>query len=229
MDRDGRSALSSFQRVQEFLAQHPLSDSPATLGAQATELDDVIARLSSDSLDQEAGGRFVRAHSESQRKLRGTLYTDHMQPISRVAREVFGASGMDKAFRLPSPGAANQKLLASAGAMAEVAEQEKDALLKHGLPQDFIEQLKSAASSLADARSAKVQSARRRTTATAALDDQVKRGRKAVRLLDAVLRPRLAKDPELLAAWRSAKRVPPSGGSVTPASVAQAVQAVQAA
>jgi hypothetical protein len=217
MDRIGRSALSSFQRVQEFLAQHPLSDAPATLGAQATELNDVIARLSSDSLDQEAGGRFVRAHSESQRKLRSALYTDHMQPISRVAREVFGASGMDKAFRLPNPGAANQTLIASAGAMAEVAEKEKDALLKHGLPQDFIEQLKSAASSLADARSAKVQSARRRTTATAALDDQVKRGRKAVRLLDAVLKPRLAKDPELLAAWRSAKRVPPQAVSATAA------------
>jgi hypothetical protein len=223
--------LSSFQRVQEFLAQHPLSDAPATLGSQATELNDVIERLSSDSLNQEAGGRYVRAHSESQRKLRSTLYTDHMHPVSRVAREVFGASGMDKAFRMPNPDAANQKLLASAGAMAEVAEKEKDALLKHGLPQDFIEQLRSAASSLADARNAKVQSTRRRVTATAALDDQVKRGKKAVRLLNAILQPRLARDPELLAAWRSAKRVPPQAVSATPAiapaaPVAPAVQVV---
>ena len=213
MDKVVRNAIDSFGRVQDFLAQHPLSDAPATLGAQATELDDVMARLSSDSLDQEAGDRFVRAHSESQRKLRSTLYTDHMHPISRVAREVFGTTGMDKAFRMPRPGAANQKLIASAGAMAEVAEKDKDVLLKHGLPQDFIEQLKSAASSLADARNAKVESARRRITATAALEDQVKRGKKAVRLLNAILQPRLAKDPELLAAWRSAKRVPPSGGA----------------
>ena len=223
MERVVRNAVNTFERVHEFLAQHPWSDAPATLGAQATELDDVIAHVSLDSLDQEAGVRLVRAHAKSQRNLRNTLYTDHMHPISRVAREVFGVTGMDKAFRMPKPGAANQTLIASAGAMAEVAEKEKDVLLKHGLPEDFIEQLKAAATSLADARSAKVQSARRRTTATAALDDQVKRGKKAVRLLDAILQPRLAKDPELLAAWESAKHVPPQAVSATPA-IAPAVQ-----
>jgi hypothetical protein len=40
---------------------------------------------------------------------------------------------------------------------------------------------------------------------------------KAVRLLDAILETRLAKDPELLAAWRSAKRVPPQAVSATQA------------
>src|SRR5439155_22709978 len=134
MDRVVRAAVSSFERVHEFLTQHPLSDAPATFGVQSTELDDVIARLSGDSLDQEAGSRFVRAHTESQRKLRSTLYNGHMHPLSRVARDVFGVSGMDKAFRMPKTGAANQTLLASAGAMAEVAEKEKDELLKHGLP-----------------------------------------------------------------------------------------------
>ena len=101
MDKGGRSTVSSFQRVKEFLTQHPLSDAPATLGPQALELNDVIDRLSTDSVDQEAGTRYVRAHVESQRKLRRTLYTEHMHPISRVAREVFGATGMDKAFRMP--------------------------------------------------------------------------------------------------------------------------------
>jgi hypothetical protein len=210
MDRVARSALSSFQRVQEFLAQLPVAEAPATLGAQATELDDVIARLSSNSVDQEAGRRFVRVHSESQRKLSRVLYADHMQPISRVAREVFGASGMDRAFQLPAKTTANQTLLAAAGAMAEAAEKEKDVFVKHGLPQDFIERLKACAAALDTARNAKVESGRRRVTATAAVSDQLKRGRKAVRLLNAILQPRLAKDPELLAAWRSAKRVRPT-------------------
>jgi hypothetical protein len=35
-------------------------------------------------------------------------------------------------------------------------------------------------------------------------------GRKAVRLLNTILQPRLAKDPERVAAWRSAKRVRPT-------------------
>src|SRR5262245_59398692 len=113
MNRGGRSALSSFQRVQEFLAQHPMSQAPAALGAQAAELGEVIARLSSDAVDQEAGSRFARAHTKSQRALRTTLYKDHMQPISRVARDVFGASGMDRAFLLPRNARVNQKILAA--------------------------------------------------------------------------------------------------------------------
>ena len=226
MNRTERSTLSSFLRVQEFLAQNPVAEAPATLGTQASALNDVIARLSNDTVDQEAGGRFTRVHTESQRTLRAQLYTDHMQPIARVAREVFGASGMDRAFRLPKLTTVNQTLLAAAGAMAEAAGKARDVFVQHGLSQDFIEQLRASATALETARTAKTESARRRVTATAAVKDQVKQGRKAVRLLDAILKPRLAKDPELLAAWSSAKRVRPttvaSDSAASPPSIVKA-------
>ena len=157
--------------------------------------------------------------------LREALYTDHLLPISRVAREVFGVTGMDRAFRMPTNTKVNQTLLAAAGAMAEAAEKQKDVFVKHGLPQDFIERFVASASSLAQATNAKTESGRRQVTATAALKDQLKRGRKAVRLLNAVLQPRLAKDPELLAAWRSAKKVrtiTPPAEETSPVDVTQA-------
>src|SRR5688572_21206588 len=94
--------------------------------------------------------------------------------------------------------------------MAEAAEKEREVFVKHGLSPDFIEKLKAGAAALDLARNAKTDSGRRRVTATAAVTEQLKRGRKAVRLLNAILQPRLAKDPELLAAWRSAKRGPPA-------------------
>jgi hypothetical protein len=133
-----------------------------------------------------------------------------MQPISRIAREVFGITGMDRAFVMPKGTNASQTLLAAAGAMAQAAEKHKDVFIKHGLSQQFVEQLRAAAQALSDARTARTESARRRVTATAAVKDQVKRGRKAVRLLNAILQPRLSNDPELLAAWKSAKHVPPT-------------------
>ena len=52
------------------------------------------------------------------------------------------------------------------------------------------------------------------TIATASTKELVKRGRRAVRLLDAILRPRLAKDPELLQGWDSARRIKEVGGGV---------------
>jgi hypothetical protein len=152
-----------------------------------------------------------------------------MQPISRVAREVFGASGMDRAFRMPATTTANQTVLAAAGAMAEAAQKEKDVFVRHGLPQDFIERLKACAAQLDGARNAKVESGRRRVTATASVGEQLKRGRKAVRLLNAILQPRLAKDPELLAAWRSAKRVRPTTGVSASDGTASAPSAERAA
>lgn len=209
MRRSDRSTLDTFQRVKEFLTQHPLADAPEALGAQAAELDDVIQRLSSEVVGQDAGARFTRAHIERERNLVETLYADHMQPISRVARDVFGRSGMDKAFRMPKSTVV-VPLVAAARAMAQASAQEKEVLLRHGLPQDFIEQLKSAVLELEQTRTAKTRSARDRTTATASVQDQVKRGRKAVRLLDAVLLPRLKKDPQSLAAWKSARRVRPT-------------------
>ncbi len=224
MDRGGRSTLSSFQRVQEFLTQNTLADAPAGMGAQAAELGDVIARLTSESVGQEAGSRFVRVHAESQRTLREALLKEHMQPVSRVAREVFGATGMDKAFHMPRLVKANQPVLAAAGAMAEAAEKSKEVFLTHGLGPDFIEQLKSAAQALDTARNARAESARRRVTATAAVQDQLKRGRRAVRLLLAILAPRLAKDPELNAAWESAKRARSSGVGAVVADAAVEVQ-----
>lgn len=213
MQRYDRSTLDTLQRVKEFLSQHPLADEPDTLGAQAAELDDVLQRLSSEVVAQDAAIRYTRVHTEQERILAVTLYADHMQPISRIARDAFGQSGMDKAFRLPRI-KVTVTLVAAARAMAEAAEKEKDVFLRHGRAQDFIEQLKAAASALEEKRTAKTESSRHRTTATASLQAELKRGRKAVRLLDAVLQPRLRKDPQLLAAWKSARKVRPTAAPV---------------
>jgi hypothetical protein len=62
--RVGRSTLSSFQRVQEFLAQRPFSEGSAALGAQLSELNDVTAHLENESVSQESSSRFVGAHVE---------------------------------------------------------------------------------------------------------------------------------------------------------------------
>src|SRR2546430_13345533 len=54
---------------------------------------------------------------------------------------------------------------------------------------------------------------RRRVAATASVKDQLKRGRRALRLLNAILSPKLAADPELLAAWNNVRRVKPTSGT----------------
>lgn len=213
MNREDRSALESFRRVQEFLTQHPLADSPADLGEQAAELRSVLGELEGEMVEQESSTRYTDVHVRSHRSALEALYRDHMQPVTRLAREIFGKSGMDRAFRLPRSWSATVPLLAAATAMAGAAERERDRFTRRGLPADFVEQLRGAIAQVEQAREAKTENRRKRVDATATMRAHVRRGRSAVRQLDAILSPRLAKDAGLLAAWQSAKRVRPTAAA----------------
>ncbi|MEX2177130.1 MAG: hypothetical protein WD801_00375 [Gemmatimonadaceae bacterium] len=212
MNREGRSTLSALQRVQEFLRQHPTLSAPE-LGEQVQELDEVVRQLLAESVDQARGMRFASAQVKSTEMVRQALYLDHMKPLAQVAREIFSGSGLDRAFRLTQPPTSEQALLAAAGAMVVAAEQQKDAFLRRGLPAGFIEQLEAAATAVAEVQRAKVEYRRQHIAATAAVKRLLRHGLRAVRLLNAILSPRLAKDPVLLAAWRSAKRVRPTSAA----------------
>lgn len=201
------------RRVQEFLTAHPFADAPVDLGKQRVELDEVVGQLSQDAVEQEAGHRLTAAGNKNQRELRRDLWDNHMLPISRVGRDVFGIAGMDRALKLPKKSVTNEVVLAAAGAMAEAASKQEAALIEHGLSKDFVAELRAASAALATALGNRDGTMRRRVTATAGMSDQVKRGRRALRLLNAILAPKLATDPELLAAWNNVRRVKPSAAA----------------
>jgi len=220
MNGEQRNTYRCFRRVQEFLAAQQFSDAPTTLGKQLADLDTVVSKLSKETLDQEAGHRLTAAETSNQRGLRQTLWRDHMQPISRVAREVFGTTGVDRALRMPKAAVPHEAVVVAAGAMAEAAESKTPVFVDHGLPQDFAAQFRTAAQALDKSLGARDGTRRRRVTATAAVKDQLKRGQRALRLLNAILAPKLASNPDLLAAWDNARKFKPAA-SVAPASEVQ--------
>jgi hypothetical protein len=204
MHKDGRNMEDSFLRTQGFLSQNPLVDALTDAGTQAKELDDVIVGLGAVAVEQEASSRTAAVQAKARDEARRELYKKHLRPIAMIAKEIFGRTGIDKAFRLPRSSSSNQPLLAAAAAMADAAERAKDAFLARGLPADFVDKLRAAAARVDTARKERRDSARRHVTSTAAVEDLLRRGRSAVRQLDALLRPRLEDDPALLAAWESA-------------------------
>ena len=225
MRSDQTQVLRSFRRVRQFIAGHTPPNAPTSFGRQLAELDDVLAKLDQIGVDQEAGTRTTRAETRHQKQLRTTLWQSHMTPVSRVARELFGATGGDKALKMPLKSASNEAVVNSARAMAEAAEKEKDRFEEHGLPADFALQLRTAADALTNALATRVETTRRKVKATAAADEQVKRGKRAVRLLDAIITPALKDDADELAAWRNARKVNavPVPGSAVPGTAAQTV------
>jgi hypothetical protein len=212
MNSESRNAHRCFRRVQEYLAANPLADAPVSLGRQSQELDEVVDQLTAAAADQEAGSRLTKAETQRQRELREQLWSRHMLVISRIAREVLGLQGMDKALKLPNRRKPHETILASADAMAEAASKQQELFIQHGLSADFVAQLRAATAALRTSLGTRDGTRRRKMTGTAGLSVQLKRGKRAVRMLNAILEPHLALDPERLAAWNAVRRVQVSTG-----------------
>lgn len=120
---------------------------------------------------------------------------------------------MDKDLKLPRRLSVSETLIAAARAMADAASDQEAVFVEHGMAPTFVQQFRAAATELEKAVVARDLSERRRKTATAATRELVKRGRRAVRLLDAILSPRLAKDARLLVVWKSVKSPHELGGN----------------
>ena len=214
MNAQQRAAVRSFRRVQEFLASLPVAETPINLGKPVAALGEVLASLSQQAVDQEAGDRLTQGETKRQRALREELWSKHMLPVAQIAREEL-VPGMDKELRMPRKRADNDALVAASEAMAEAAAKHEAVFVENGRPADFLPRLREATKALADAIGARVITARRRLTATKGLEEQLKRGRSAVRKLNANLKPVLSSHPELLAAWDNARRAQSvTGGSI---------------
>lgn len=214
MNAQQRAAVRSFRRVQEFLATLPVAMAPINLGKPAGVLDEVLASLSQQAVDQEVGYRLAQGETKRQRALREELWSQHMLPVAQIAREEL-VPGMDRELRMPRKRADNDALVAAAEAMAEAAEKHEAVFVENGRPAEFLAGLREATKALSEALGARVSNARRRLTATKGLEEELKRGRSAVRKLNANLKPVLASSPDLLAAWDNARRVQSvTGGSI---------------
>jgi hypothetical protein len=228
MNKTQRAALRRFRRVQEFLTTNPAVGSAGELGKQAHALDEVIQKLAQDGEELDANVRLARAETTRQRALRATLRDKHMLPISRIAKLVYGIPGMDRAFYMPRNRADNDALVAGARGMAQAAAKHPDVFVEHGLAATFLDDLRAATSALADALGDRVENQRRRTVAAQAITQHVKRGVTAIRMLDAIVTPRLAADPELLAGWRTVKRPIEPGGMTAAAPTTPVAEAAEA-
>jgi hypothetical protein len=109
-------------------------------------------------------------------------------------------------FRVPR-NQNDQAVLATARAFASAALPLKAEFVKRGMPADFIEDLEADIEAFSEAITRKNEGRESHVTATAAIDDLIEHGMKAVQELDPIMRNTFADDPAKLAGWLSASRV----------------------
>ncbi|MBL8996262.1 MAG: hypothetical protein JNL44_03005 [Gemmatimonadetes bacterium] len=204
-----KQVLESFVRVRTFLEDYPATGWLTYSGARET-LDEVLQRAFAHAGTQVSGPALHRGESSRQRHLMGRIRDRHMRPIVTIARaqiEPGSDVGLPVALRMPKVRLGVTLLLQACDGMMAAAVPFAEALIAHGLPSDFLARFEEAREELDRTRSRRAELTQSHIGARAGLAAELRRGRRAVDRLDAVVRVAFEGDEVVLTAWRSAKRV----------------------
>jgi hypothetical protein len=206
MDRQVRRKLAMAASVRTFSRAHPSADTSYVLVLD--RLDGTIVRIEELAKQQEGG--FVSKHSSAVRRsdLRRRLQGGLLRHLVTVAEDVAGeAPAVAERFRLPNGNATHTAFRTSSAKVLEEARANQEILVKHGLSATLLDELDAAVkefdASLQESDDGKQSHVAARAEMKA-LTDEIMR---LVGILDGFNRYRFHHDPELIAAWESARHV----------------------
>ena len=201
-----RRRLETAKRVRDFLRAQKTDAVGEGIGL--TKLEELIDRAELLGAQQRAGVAVTRAASEQREKLRRALQTKlllYLRAVGELAAEQ-DAALVDQ-FRLPPTNASDQALIEAARGMLGRATEHKDALLNHGMSPALVDVLADAVSEFEQTLENSREGRRGHVGASADLKAVAKEITAQIRVLDGLVRFRFGDQPELMAAWVSARNV----------------------
>jgi hypothetical protein len=184
-------------------------------------LDDVVTQTAAHAANQDVGARTSKGETENQNVMCLAIRSNFMKPIAQVARMELRNVPNFVALTLPPFKIKGARFVAAAEAMADTATPYVQTFVNAGLPANFLDQFRQAAQTARQSLDVRAQSLRARVGATEGLIAEEKRGSGVLKLLDALVIPKLGTDDVKLAQWKSARRVrAKSGPAVGSASTA---------
>jgi len=206
------AVLATLRQVRKFLDDRKEELSGIDLAGAGTNLDDVIAQFTAQSIDQNAGTTHRISETARIAMLRRALRVGQMKPIAVVARATLRESPELKPFLLPGAATSSTQLIATAASVAEQAKNHEQVFIEGGLPRDFIAQLNAAATALMECLASRGEGQTRAIGATTAIAPLTQRGRSVLRVLDALITPKLFLNDRLLGEWKTVRTVPKKPG-----------------
>jgi hypothetical protein len=221
MDSYQKQVLESFVRVRAFTDAYPVTGRLSFALARST-LDEVVPRLREYAGAQVTGRQLSRAELRRQAQLSQQLVDQHMRPLVTIARAQIEPESdvrLPAAMQMPRSGVGVTRILQASDGMIEAARPFEAALVAHGLPADFLAQFTAARDALEGVLDGRAVHIGTHAGAGKGLQVEMRRGRRAVDRIDAVVRASFANNEVVLATWRAAKRVQRRpGGATTPES-----------
>lgn len=206
MNRNVRRKLEMAVRVQEFSRAHPADDpSYATMLAR---LENRLGRAEALATQQRAGLIAERAATARRDELRCALHFQLLRHLVRVGE----AAAKDHPelvgkFRLRNPNSTHKSFLISAKAMLADGLANKDLFVSLGLSAAMLDELGKAITEFEEATTSGTAGRTGHIGARADLDSVTDELLELVELLNTFNRYRFRGDPELAAAWESARTV----------------------
>jgi hypothetical protein len=211
MDNKQGSVLESIRAVQNFLDAHADQLGEMNKTGVRQQLDQVVTQLTGHVTSQKDHSLASLGATRKQRALRRVLIKEHMRPIARIATADLPPTPEVQPLTMPAGHPTAAVLIAAARGMAAAAERFATVFTGAGLPADFVAQLTTATEALEAARDQQTATRSSRAGSTDVLAETLQRGRRIVRVLDSLVSNAVKDNAELLAAWKSAKRIRQTG------------------
>ncbi len=209
--------LGALQRVQHFLDTNAATIPPATYVKPRALLDDAVGKLEAHAVQQGTARLQSKGEVVNLRQLKVVLRTQHMAPIAKIARALLPNVPDFAAFRMANSHQALPKLLAAAGAMGKAAAEHVAVFTDHGLAPDFLAQLQQATDAVQQSQAAARTKRGQIMGATTGVSGELRRAKRAVLLIDAVIGKSLVGNPSLQAEWASTKAAVQAGNQAATA------------
>lgn len=194
-------------RVRDFGARYKPLFAPFALAQQMfAEVDAAISAADERANDETSGRRRAQEHTAAKGAARATLL-HRLAAVRRTARVlVLDGRSVAGRFTLPrSPRAA--ELVATARAFISHAAPLEAAFVEHAMPPAFLSDLAAAIDDVESAMHNRFMATGAHIAARVGIETSVAAGFAAVRRLDVLVANHLDDHPELLAAWKTARRV----------------------
>ena len=220
MNADMRRASNMLVGSDEFLTIHPLVPTVAKADAQIIILKASIAEIATLAAAQDAGHAAWMGASDERVYLKFRL-REELGEISAIAKaldpETYPTAKAQ--FKLTVNGSF-ASYINRGHAFLEAIGPMKAVFVEYGLPADFDEALSDTITALEEAGASTYNGRQTQMAGTAGMRLAVKRGVRAVRVLDSIVTPKLRQtNPALLEVWKAATKIerPPKKKAAAPA------------
>jgi len=206
MRNDVKRKLEMGARVREFARAHPSED--PTYATALARLEDRLARADALGLQQRAGRAAELAAVQRRDQLRRTgesqLLAHLVQAADLAEKEAPDLVGK---FRLRRPNATHKAFVISARSMLAEATAHKELLVRHGLSELMLGELAKGLDQIEQETAASGEGRREHIGARVDLEAVAEEVVKVASLFNSFYRFKYNKEPELKAAWDSARKV----------------------